>query len=96
MPKYTFCCESCNDIQSRHYSVPEFVRLKKEKIKCTVCENGVLYQKIIAVSGTVDKDRDQIMMDAKEEVRKTVEKVRSGDRRAMDDIYGDKLNPYKK
>lgn len=96
MPIYNFICKNCLNKTKYFLNLKEYFELKKNQIKCEKCTDGVLSQEIVRVNSTIEKSPDQIIMETKEEVRKTVDRVRSGDRRAIDDIYGDKLNPYKK
>ena len=96
MPKYSFICEECLNQTECFLSLKDYFEIKSKEIKCEKCLVGVLLQQIISVNSSVEKTQDQIIMESKEEVRKTVDKIRSGDRRVIDDIYGDKLNPYKK
>ena len=95
MPKYTFKCDNCGAITHKSLSIAAFFESKEKKFKCEECKDGVLSQQIVTVNTTVEKSRDQIIMETKEEVRKTVEKVITGDKKAINDIYGDKPNQYK-
>jgi hypothetical protein len=36
-----------------------------------------------------------MIIESKEEIRKTVDKIRAGDSKTINDVYGDKPNPYK-
>lgn len=96
MPKYNFVCDKCSEATIKFWSIPEFIESKSEKIKCEQCDNGVLFHKITAISSQVEKSQDQTLMDIQEEVRKTVEKIKSGNQKTVDDVYGDKPNPYKR
>lgn len=96
MPRYNFICDACLDKTEKDLNLKDYFELKKNEIKCEKCMKGVLSQQIISIRSSIEKSTDQIIMESKEEVRKTVEKIRAGDHRAIDDIYGDTLNPYKK
>jgi len=76
-------------------SVPKFLKSKEEKIKCERCKNGVLFHQIVKINSTVEKTKDQVIIEAKEEIRKTVDKIKAGDTKTINDVYGDKPNPYK-
>jgi hypothetical protein len=76
-------------------SVPQFLKTKTEKISCEQCKNGVLSHQIKSIDSMIEKSSDQITIELEEEIRKTVDKVRAGDRKTIRDIYGDKSNPYK-
>lgn len=96
MPTYTFKCNVCDFLVIRSYPVSHYLKIKKDKIKCEKCDDGVLSQQVLLVNSSIEKSQDILAMDSKEEVRKIVDKVRSGDLRAIEDIYGDRPNPYKK
>lgn len=94
MPSYTFACNNCSKESEKFFSIPEFIELKS-KIKCEECNNGMLFHKIASVSSIVEKSNEQIIMDIQEDVRKTVNKLSNGDLRTIEDVYGDRANPYK-
>lgn len=96
MPKYNFICETCLNETECFLNLKDYFEVKRGEIKCEKCLDGVLSQQITSVNSSVEKSQDQIIMESKEEVRKIVDKIRAGDRRVIDDIYGDKLNPHKK
>jgi len=95
MPKYNFECDKCDNMDIAFMSIHEFIKDKTKNKKCKNCQNGVLYHKIVDINSVIEKSKDQILIESEEEVRKTVDKVRVGDRKAIRDIYGDKPNPYK-
>lgn len=95
MPKYSYKCENCDNQEDKNISLQEYFKLKNKKIKCKKCENGVLIQEINNIRNLFERNKEQIIMDNKDEIHKTVEKIRAGDRKTIDDIYGDKPNPYK-
>lgn len=96
MPQYNFVCNICLNRIEKNLSIKDYFDLKKVEIKCEKCLKGVLSQEVVSVNSSVEKSQDQIIMESKEEVRKVVDKIRSGDSKTIDDIYGDRLNPYKK
>jgi putative FmdB family regulatory protein len=95
MPSYTFTCQSCQHEEVQHLSISDYLKNKDEKKQCPECEGGVLSQKLRRVRSRVDRNSDEIIQDIKEEVRKTVDKVHAGDQKTIENIYGDKVNPYK-
>lgn len=96
MPKYTFGCDSCEHQEVRTMSISDFLKNKDEKKECPQCDAGVLFQKLGRIRNKVDKSSSELIAEIKEDVRKTVEKVKSGDERTIRNIYGDKPNPYKR
>lgn len=96
MPKYTFECNKCEYEEVRTMSISEFVKNKEEKKDCPQCNAGVLFQKLGRIRNKVDKSSSEIAAEIKEDVHKTVEKIKSGDERTIRNIYGDQPNPYKR
>lgn len=95
MPRYTFKCSDCEHTEDKNLSISNYLELIKEKIKCVHCDSGVLFQELKPVHGNVEKRKEDLMMESKAEVRKIVEKIKSGDSKAIKDIYGENPNPYK-
>jgi hypothetical protein len=95
MPSYSFVCLHCNENLELFLSIPEYLELKKGKVKCKVCDTGFISQKIVSIAATVEKSTDQLILEIQDEVRKTVNKIGKGDHRAIEDVYGDRTNPYK-
>lgn len=95
MPQYTFKCTKCEDRRVLSMSIARFLDFKKKQNKCELCE-GTLLQDIISIDGKVDKSKEEIIMESRDEIRKVVQKIHRGDSRAIRDIYGDKKNPYKR
>ncbi len=76
-------------------SISDFVKNKNETKECPGCNAGVLLQKLGRIRNRVDRDSSEIIAEIKEDVRKTVDKIKSGDERTIRNIYGDTKNPYK-
>jgi hypothetical protein len=95
MPSYTFYCPECSSEREKFLSIPEFISLKS-KIKCESCDDVYLSHKISSVTARVEKSNDQIILDIQDEVQKTVNKINNGNQRVIEDVYGDRVNPYKR
>lgn len=95
MPSYSFKCDTCNTYLERFLTIPEFIKSKENLIKCEGCDGGYLHHKIYSVGAEIEKSNDQIILDIQDEVAKTVNKISNGDHRAIEEIYGDRPNPYK-
>lgn len=91
MPYYNYKCEQCNCEEERFLSIKEYLDTPQ---CCTKC-NLVLKQIVVSPKANVEKSTDQILLEIKEDVQKTVERIRQGDQRTIDDIFGDQPNPYK-
>jgi putative FmdB family regulatory protein len=96
MPNYTYACDSCQKYIEKFFSISEFLETKSKIIKCEECGDGNLIHKVNSVTAKVEKSNDQIILDIQEEVRKTVNKINNGDQRLIEDVYGDRANPYKR
>ena len=95
MPKYTFSCDCCSYEEELILSIANFIKKKEVTIPCEECGHGFIIQKVKRVSSNVFKDKDQTLLEMKEEIRKTVDKVKNGDLKTINDIYGDTPNPHK-
>jgi hypothetical protein len=95
MPQYSFKCDKCDALDMRDLTISEFLKLKKTKIQCDKCEDGVFKRQIISVSSEIERSTEERKMQNKEEVRKIVKKIKAGDEKTIRDIYGDKPNASK-
>lgn len=95
MPRYSFKCDKCSVEKDVFTSVSNFIKMKAEAAECSECESGLMIHRIKVIRSNIEKSKEQIVMETKEEVRKTVDKIRNGDRRTIEDIYGDRPNKYK-
>lgn len=95
MPKYIYICDNCMSEKNIYMSISDFLKNKSIKIKCLECDSGVLFYRPSRISSKVDRDAIEIKEQIREDVINTVNKVKSGDSKAIRDIYGDRKNPYK-
>lgn len=95
MPRYNFECNSCNYLTQFEMKITEFLSFKKETHKCPDCAEGVLSQIVKPSRGKIIRDKEAMIQEAREEARKIVEKIDSGDQKAFNDIYGDSVNSQK-
>jgi len=95
MPKYNFQCNSCDSLSQFEMKVTKFLNFKKETHGCQACSEGILIQIVRPSHGKIIKDKATMIQDARDEARKVVEKIESGDQKAFNDIYGDKANAHK-
>ena len=96
MPRYNFKCDSCNASDHFTMGVGSFLEFKKEEHICQSCNEGILIQMVRPTRGKIVRDKQAMIREAKDEARKIVERIESGDQKAFDDIYGDRENPHKK
>ncbi len=96
MPKYNFQCDKCEYVTSEVMTISEYLKKKEETSECPDCEAGVLFQVLNPVRSKIERRKEELIPQIEEEARKLVEKVKSGDEKAIADVYGDRLNPHKK
>ena len=95
MPKYTFCCNKCKNTEVKTLSISEYLKHKEEEQKCSECDAGVLSHQMGSFDRKVDRSSREIVDDIKEEVQATIKKIKAGDQRTIEDVYGHRPNPYK-
>jgi putative FmdB family regulatory protein len=95
MPNYNFRCDKCDQNISLFLSIKEFREEKDINKKCNSCGEGKLYRVYQNILTHVDRQSEDMIESIKEEARKIVEKVKSGDSSALSEIYGDEVNKLK-
>ena len=95
MPQYNFACNNCKNLETMTMSISEFLSYKNKKVECKECKKGILTRQINTVSSKIDRSAEELVQQSKDEIRRTVDKIKSGDERTIRDIYGDKPNQYK-
>jgi hypothetical protein len=76
-------------------SIAAYREKKKETIKCPQCDEGVLFQVLNPVRSKVERRKEDLIVEIEDETRKIVNKVLSGDERAIADVYGSEPNAQK-
>ena len=92
MPTYNFTCDKCDFVSSFAMSVDSFKQSKNglNNIFCKNCgEKEELTRLFTPTFGKIWKGKHELMADIKEDVKKIVKKVRSGDQSAIREIYGE-------
>ena len=94
MAKYNYKCSKCDSTELYVLSVANFLAFKSNNYfdnkKCENCGNITEFIRIFdATSSKISKGKEQILAEVKEDARKIVEKVKSGNTKAILDIYGD-------
>lgn len=75
--------------------ISEFLLFKKNQNICEICKIGKIIQIVKASHGKISRDKEYLVQSAKEEARKTMQKINQGDEKTFIDIYGDTPNPQK-
>ena len=94
MAKYKYSCSKCLSEVNFNFAIKEYLDLKKtdyfKKIKCSNCNDICEFtQTFGSLSSKISKDKETILGEIKEEARKIADKVRSGNSRAIRNIYGE-------
>lgn len=95
MPVYKFKCQSCNNVQDEYLTIKEYndsCRL----IECLICKKVDLQRYFGDVHGVIERKKEDILNNIKEDISKTIDKIRSGDESTINDIYGERVNPHKR
>ena len=92
MANYNFKCNNCQEEQVLTMCISDFAAWKQNKknLSCNNCSNGQLSRLFEPLASKVSKDKEQMLQEIREEVRKTADKIRAGDISAIRDIYGEK------
>jgi hypothetical protein len=95
MPSYNYQCEDCKETKSFQMKITKFLEFKREEIECEVCHKGKMVQIVKPSHGKIHRDKEYLVEHAREEARKTIQKIKNGDEKTFIDIYGDAPNPQK-
>jgi hypothetical protein len=94
MAIYTYKCRTCETVINLSLSIQEFLKLSgsehfNERF-CEKCSNNTKFTRIFgATSGKINKDKETIMMEIKEEARKISNEVRAGNINTIRQVYGE-------
>lgn len=94
MAKYKYSCSCCFSSVDFNFAIKEYIELKKtnyfKKIKCNNCNNICEFNQVFgSLSSKIPKDKETVLREIKEEVRKITDKVKSGDSKAIRTVYGE-------
>lgn len=95
MPQYQYRCQNCQNETSLTMKIAEYLEFKKVEHACEICEEGKIIQVVHLPHSKIYKDKEAILVEAREEAKKVVEQINRGDERTFIDIYGDRPNPLK-
>ena len=95
MPKYKFSCKDCLHNQENHLSISEYRDSKNINLICNSCRSKNLVRVFKNTYSNIDRSAEEILEEIKNEVRSTVDKVKSGDITAISEIYGEEVNKLK-
>jgi hypothetical protein len=95
MPKYNFSCKDCLHNQENHLSISEYRDLKNINLICNSCRSKNLVRVFKNTYSNIDRSTEEILAEIKNEVRSTVDKVKSGDITAISEVYGEEVNKLK-
>lgn len=94
MARYRYSCSNCSEEVEYSFSIALYLELKSsdhfKKIECKKCNSVCEFtQTFGALSSKIKKDRETMVSEIKEEAKKFANKVRSGDSKAIRNIYGE-------
>ena len=95
MPKYNFLCKDCLHNQENQLSISEYRDLKNINFFCNSCRSKNLVRVFKNTYSNIDRSTEEILAEIKNEVRSTVDKIKSGDITATSEIYGEEVNKLK-
>tara|TARA_Y100000034_G_scaffold123623_1_gene170624 strand:+ start:831 stop:1109 length:279 start_codon:yes stop_codon:yes gene_type:complete len=91
MPEYLFKCDDCSLSKSLNISISEFLHLNDNLIDNSECKGSCLYKNkrvFKDISSKIERDQNDRIVELKEESRKIVSKVKQGDLKTIENIYG--------
>lgn len=96
MAIYTYKCRKCETTVDLSYSIPEFLKLSSaghfSDMHCVNCSNNEKFIRIFGdTSSKIIKDKETLLMDIKEDARKMVDKIKSGDENMIRQVYGEEV-----
>ena len=96
MATYTYKCNKCETSKNLSFSVKEFLRLSQsnelDKMYCEVCLNNENFIRIFGETcSKISKDKERMLMDIKEDAKKIVNKVKTGDQKMIRQVYGEEV-----
>lgn len=96
MAIYTYKCRACEATVDLSFSIPEFLELSNighfDKMHCSCCSKNEKFIRIFGdTSSKINKDKETLLMDIKEDARKIVDKINSGDENMIRQVYGEEI-----
>lgn len=95
MPLYSFSCKECGNKDDKILSIKKFFKIKENPEDCSKCKKGKMLAKLAPAYAKIEKRKEDIVEEIEEEVRDIVKKVKEGDLKTIQDVYGDRPNPQK-
>lgn len=94
MAEYKFKCKECSLTRTFSMSINKFLLKKREggfkSIHCIACDMDSEFSQVFGtLSSTITRDREELVRDIQDEARAIANKVRSGDQKAIRNIYGE-------
>lgn len=94
MAIYNFKCNHCSSIEVLSISTKKYTQLSQERafdeMTCKSCENLSGFTRIFGISSSkIERDKEETMRQIKEDSRKIVQSIQSGNTTTMRNIYGE-------
>lgn len=96
MASYNFKCTNCDEAKTHTMPVKDFVQMTDnlcfESMFCSKCCEEVKFVRIFGSSSSkIKMSKEEAAYQIMDDVRKVVEKVKSGNSQAIRDIYGEDI-----
>lgn len=97
MPSYKFKCNNCSLESSIYLTITEYLEGKDADKVCQKCLKGTMVRDFSGISALskIQRSSEEIVEDIKIEAREIADKIRGGDSKLFENIYGEDINKLK-
>jgi hypothetical protein len=97
LPSYKFRCNHCGVQSSMYLTITQFLESKDAAKGCQECSEGSMVRDFSGTSGLskIQRSSEDIVEDIKIEAREIADKIRGGDSKLFENIYGEDINKLK-
>ena len=94
MAKYKFKCSDCDATEVLTMSIQKFMFMNSKNSfnnrECEKCDAVTKFVRIFEpTSSKILRGKEELLIEAKDEARKIVEKIKSGDTNTILEVYGE-------
>jgi|15BtaG_2_1085339.scaffolds.fasta_scaffold00184_18 hypothetical protein len=94
MAIYKYRCNLCSSVEVFNISIKKYAQLSQEdafgKMICKNCNKLSEFTRTFGVSSSkIEKDREETMRQIKEDSRRIVQSIKSGNTKTIRNIYGE-------
>lgn len=97
MPSHKFRCNNCKNLVSVYFSISEFLKIKDNPEQCKECLSGLMLRDFLSIGSLskIQRSSEDIIEDIRTEAREIADKIREGDSKLFENIYGEDINKLK-